>query len=216
MGEEGIDTRHIVSHPGVGTGVAHIAVDDRGDNTVIVAPLANGAMTVAQVEAAADALAAADVVLAQLECPMECILRAMRIARAGGAVTILNPAPARRLPLALVEVVDLMVLNQTEAATIGTIEGPDVIETLGAAGARYRGRLTPSLPADVVDPTGAGDAFCGTLAAALAGGADRTDAIVRAMAAGALAVETAGAVPSLPTADAVEARIRAAPSGWPR
>jgi ribokinase len=216
MEAEGIDTAHVKRHSSVKTGVAHIAVEGGdGDNTVIVVPLANAAMTVPQVEAAADAVAAADVVLAQLECPMNCIVRAMAIARKGGALTILNPSPAQRLPPELIGLVDILVVNQTEATIVGKVDGPDIVETLGADGARFGDQVVPALAADVVDPTGAGDAFCGTLAAALASGSDRADAVARAVAAGALAVERAGAVPSLPTSAEVEARIRAAPFGWP-
>jgi ribokinase len=215
METEGIETAHVQRHSSIPTGVAHIAVEYDGDNTVIVVPLANAAMTVQQVEAAADALTAADVVLTQLECPMKCIVRAMAIARQGGAITVLNPAPAQPLPAELIDVVDILVVNQTEATMLGKVSGPDIIETLGAEGARFGDRVVPALAADVIDPTGAGDAFCGTLAAALASGLDRSEAVVRAVAAGALAVERDGAVPSLPTAVEVEARIRAAPSGWP-
>ena len=230
--EEGMGTSAVERDPRHPTGVAHIMVDDAGDNLIVVVPRANHALDPALVGRHKDLVASATVVLAQLEIPLESVEAALRIARAAGATTLLNPAPARELPSRLLELVDVCMPNETEAAMLSgrPVAGPDdaaqaaavlvargcraVVVTLGSQGAvcvDAHGRLDIApFTVDAVDATAAGDAFCGTFAAALARGDSRADALRRAAAAGALATTLAGAVPSLPDAAAVDAMLAGA------
>ena len=209
LATEGVDTTFIARHADLPTGTAHIAVDHAGGNTIIAYAGANGALAPPPPAAATGA----DVVLAQLECPLASIANALRSGRDAGARTILNPAPFRPLPADVLALVDVMVANEGEAARLGDAAVPILVVTEGERGARVGDRRTRALPVDVVDPTGAGDAFCGTLAAALADGAALDDALGRAVVAGALACTVAGAFPSLPTAAAVDAVLAGADSG---
>lgn len=161
--------------------------------------------------------------MTQLEQPVAAARRALAIARAGGARTVLNPAPAAQLPEGMLALCDIVTPNESEAAALTGIEvtGPDsaraaaaalraqgagiVMVTLGAQGALFDdGSRVVHLPAllagPVVDTTGAGDAFSGGLAAALAGGADPLDAARRGIATAALAVTRPGTAGAMPTA----------------
>jgi ribokinase len=195
---EGVDITHLRAAAGQATGVALIVVDDTGGNTIVVAAQANDALLPEHVPE--DVITGDDVLLTQLEVPVETVTHALRLARAAGATAILNPAPARHLPREVLDLVDVLVANETEADVVGG-EGACglVVTTLGARGARAGTRLLPAFAVDAVDPTGAGDAFCGALAAALAAGGSMDAALLRAGAAGAAAVAVVGAVPSLPT-----------------
>lgn len=194
---------HRVDQP---TGVALIAVDGVGENQIVVAPGANGALSAAHLPATLDA----DAVLAQLEVPLPTVEAALR--RAVG-FRCLNAAPADDGAATLLAHCDCVIVNETERAALGSaLDGFDglVVTTLGAAGAvahRDGRRLaaTPP-PVDVVDTVGAGDAFCGAFVTELAGGADLRRALAMAVTAGALATEQPGAQPSLPTRAEVEAR----------
>jgi len=225
--DDGIDTAHLHRSPDQPTGIAQIVVDDRGDNTIVVAPLANHALDPARIGDASDLLRSARVVLAQLETPLDSVTAAFELGRSGGATTILNPAPA--LPLPDLTLVDIIVPNETEAAaltgeTVGDAAGARraaavlrargaaaALVTLGDQGAVWDDgtRVIDVEPFAVaaIDATAAGDAFCGALAAALAAEAPIETALVRAAAAGALATTGAGALPSLPTAAAVNALL---------
>lgn len=213
------------------TGVALIVVDPEGRNQIAVAPGANHALTVERVARHADALAWADVVLLQLETPIETVRWALREARRLGKTTILNPAPARVLPLPpdLLGLVDYLTPNESEAARLTGREVRSVadaeaagralveagvgaaIVTLGPAGAvvvRATGRIhVPAFAISPVDTVGAGDAFSGALATLLAAGATVEDALVVANAAGGLACTRRGAVGALPTREAVQALL---------
>ena len=204
------------------TGTALILVEERGDNSIVVIPGANGTLTTADVDQAAELIRAAGVLLLQLEVPLLTTLRAAQIARAAGTTVILTPAPAQPLPPALLAVTDVLVPNQIEVAQVsGTDAEPTaaarallaqgcraVVVTLGAQGALLvtpdGAESIPPLPVTAVDTVGAGDAFAGALAASLAEGHELTTALRYAAAAGALATTQAGAVPSLPTRAAVE------------
>ncbi|WP_341358380.1 ribokinase [Georgenia sp. M64] len=202
------------------TGTALIWITDDGENAIIVAPGANAEVTVDA--AAAGRLAVADVVLAQLEIPLETVVASAR-ARRGGARFVLNAAPSRDLPAHVWAEIDVLVVNEHEARDLA---GPDpvghhgnpgglaaallervpaVVVTLGGDGALVAERgsepETVTAPAvTAVDTTGAGDTFCGVLAAALADGASLADAARLAAAAGALAVTRPGAQNAVPTA----------------
>ena len=189
------------------TGMAVIFVDAAGENCIAVVPGANGALSPAHAEAAVRASAPC-LVLAQREVPEDAILAGFRAARAGGATTVLNAAPSGMVAPALLELTDLLVVNEGEAAALGgapalaSRHALGVIVTLGAAGATHIARdgevrSWPVFAVTVQDTTGAGDAFTGCLAASLAAGLGIAAAMPLALAAGALACTHDGAVPSL-------------------
>jgi ribokinase len=192
------------------TGLAVIALDDSGENTIVVQNGANGLLT--QLHAGdISAIRAATVVLAQLEVPIEVVLDVARTANAAGRIFVLNPSPMRELPAELLALVDVLVVNEHEARQVdaGSLGLPCVITTLGAAGAEVRISGTapiriPARVAAVLDATGAGDTFVGVLAAEIAAGRDLKDAAYRATVASSLAVERMGAVASIPTKEEVD------------
>ncbi len=219
---EGIDVSGITVTRDRPTGSALIVVAADGANTVTVAPGANATLAAG---AAGPAPAATDVVVAQLEVPVEAVRAAFDLARAAGATAVLNPSPigAGR---ALVPDVDVVVVNQAEAAELAgaplaatTSEamaqaehlaglarrpGQTVVVTLGEGGAVAVGPEGPIVVAGervtAVDTTGAGDCFLGVLAAGLAEGRPLADVLLRANRAAALAVTRAGTVAAMPTA----------------
>lgn len=220
--DEGIDVSRIrvVDEP---TGVALIGVGARGANAILLAPGANGALV------EGDAVLAgrdASVVLTSFEIPYEVALAAVRNARASGATPIVTPAPAHALSAELLALDPILVPNEHEltvmignddsAAALAEVTrrtaGP-VIVTQGAAGAllahgERRERFNSRQPAaSVVDTTGAGDAFVGTLAAWLADGRPLDEAIAAANAAGALSVSALGARDGLPDRSKIEALL---------
>ena len=197
---------------GVPTGSAYIAMLADSANSIIVSRGANAELTP---DAAAAAVEGASVVLTQLEIDPRTAEAALAAGRRTGARTILNAAPAEGVTPSLLAVTDLLVVNETEAEALGGIDallgaGPDaLVVTLGSHGARW---LTPggddlavrAFEVDAVDTTGAGDAFCGALAAALAGGADALSALLRASAAGAVTTTAVGAQTELLTPAAID------------
>lgn len=210
------------------TGLAVVMVAGSGENAIVVAAGANDHVAVGAVDAAR--IAAADVLLTQLEVPVTVVRAGAAAARAAGTLVLLNAAPARELAADLLALVDLLIVNEHEAAALadrpagdpddlaGRLLGlvPAVVVTLGAAGALYRtaaGRRehVPAVPARVVDTTAAGDTFCGVLAAELAAGRPVPVAMRWASAAASLGVQTAGAIPSIPDRAAVAARL---PAHW--
>jgi ribokinase len=213
LGAEGIDSGCVRRHSELPTGRAHITVDESGANTIVVASGANAAVSFPSA-----ALEGADVLLAQLECPMDVVVAAMTAARAVGVTTVLNPAPATPLPQALLRSVDHLVANEHEADHLGRFEYHGIaVVTRGKKGALVlvpgeEQRVVPALPVPVIDTTAAGDAFCGCLAAAVAERRPLTDVLRRATAAGAFTVTAEGAYRSLPYADDVEDLIAQADS----
>ena len=214
--------------PGMASGVAQIVVDLHGENAIAVASGANAALSPADVNALPHELfAGARVFLASLEVPLDTVARGLERAKQGGLITLLNPAPADALRdrLELLELVDVLTPNQIEAAELtgGGQEARDVfsiahrlrqfgardcIITLGAEGCLVvgdRAEQIAGLKVSAVDTTAAGDAFNGVLAVALAEGRDLMDAARWANRAAALGVTRAGAQPSLPTRDEIEA-----------
>lgn len=208
------------------SGLALIAVAASGENTIVVAPGANSLLSVRDVEQAAPALRAAQVVVAQLEIPAAPVLRAFELARAAGATTVLNPAPAQSVSDTILSLTDVLVCNETEAQALTGLRASDAGEaaksalallgrgprlvalTRGAAGctvASHEGVThVPAFPVIAVDATAAGDAFIGALACQLAAGIAPLEAARYASAAAALSVQRPGAQPSLPTAEEVE------------
>ncbi len=201
----GIEAALTVVAPGaadvseVRTGRALITVDATGENAIVVDPGANGCLNESALDALAD-LGPGDVLLCQLEVPLGIVAAAVRQAADRGARVVVNCAPFAVLPAEVVAAADPLVCNETEAAAfadLGLLPGSWLV-TFGAAGCSWDGEqyVAPLVPAaEVVDTTGAGDAFCGALAAALAGGATRAEAVAAAQAAGAEAVRRRGAQP---------------------
>jgi ribokinase len=186
------------------SGIAVITVDGAGENTIVVAPGANGRLTEFS-ETDLTTIRAAQLLILQLEVPLGTVTAAAEIASAAGVQVLLNPSPATALPANLLAAVDLLVLNEGEAESLGApalAAVPHVVTTLGSAGARYRGpageQAEASPPAVTpIDTTGAGDAFTGAFAVAWLAGLGPAAAMRWACAAGALATTRPGA--SAPT-----------------
>ncbi len=227
LAREGLELDGLAVDAALPSGVAVITVRRDGENQIVVAPGANAALDAAAVAAR---LPGADALLLQLEVPLTAVIAAARAAREAGVRTVLNAAPARDLPGELLAGLDVLVVNRVEAAQLagGDAEPAALAErllargvravvlTLGADGAMWRdadGLLVQRVePVEVVDTTGAGDAFCGALATRLAEGASAGEALRFACAAGALACAGAGAQPALPRRAEVDARLRRPPA----
>lgn len=229
--QAGVDVRHVVALPEVASGVALIAVDASGQNAIIIAPGANGALTPADVDSAEEAIAGARVLLLQLETPLPAVQRAAELARAADTTVVLNPAPAQALPPDLLALVDFLIPNEHEAAILLGEPGfagdaarqavdlrevtgvGNVVMTLGGrgvilvSGTESTPHVVQPHAVTVVDTTAAGDAFVGAFAVALAEGRAPQEAVRWGNAAGALAVTRSGAQPSLPTRVEVEALL---------
>jgi len=193
----GVDTTHIARTTGVATGHAAIAVDARGENTIIVSPGANGRVTVADL-ASLHSLQPGDVLLGSLEVDTDVIAEATRIAAARGARVILNLAPFAPLPGDVLDLADPVVVNEHENELLAAdgLTPRSVLVTLGGAGSRWGEHVVPAgVVSEVVDTTGAGDCYCGTLAAGLAAGLSDADAMQAASTAAALSVGWVGAQP---------------------
>jgi ribokinase len=191
------------------TGTALITVADTGENAIVVNPGANATLTDLTAEER-QAIAAANIVLLQLEIPLDTVIEAARVAT---GTVVLNAAPAQSLPRTLLESVDLLIVNEHEAEQLGGAEEllravPQLVVTLGASGAVVYTRDTTSvvvgIRVEVVDTTGAGDTFCGALVAKLGEGAALHEAVGFATAAAALSVGRAGAVPAIPTREEID------------
>ena len=197
------------------TGVAAVMIDASGENSIIVIPAANAHLAAADAQAIADRMDGPAVVLACLEVPVAVVDAWAAIAAQREWTFILNPAPApaEPLPASLLANVSIITPNETELETLGTVESlhaagvPTVIVTRGGDGASlFTGGAEhhqPAYPARPVDTTGAGDAFNGALATALASGRDIHEALAFAAAAGALSTRMVGARDALPTPEEV-------------
>lgn len=193
------------------TGTAHIVVDASGANSIVVVPGANGTVhALSDVHRAA--IAAADVLLLQLELPMSAVVEAARFARSRRVPVVLTPGPAVPLPEELLDAVDLLVPNEQEAATLNLspAEHRDVLVTLGAAGARYERAgvaplAVPAFEVTAVDTTAAGDTFVGAFAVARGEHLDLERALRWASAAAALSVQRFGASASMPDRAEIDA-----------
>ncbi|QAV69052.1 ribokinase [Salinibacterium sp. UTAS2018] len=210
------------------TGTALIAVDNTGENTIIVEAGANA--DVADLTATdSSALSAASALVMQLEIPLATVIEAARIARAVGTRVILNAAPIQALPSDLLENLDILIVNEHEAAELARdndlsseLDGigerllslvSTVIVTLGSKGAALHRVgsepvIVPAHRVTAVDATGAGDTFCGAFAAGVVEGMMLEDALRFAGAAASISVENHGAVPSIPFREAIETRLK--------
>jgi ribokinase len=225
---EGIDTEFCVTTSEHATGGAAIIIDAaRGDNAIVVVPGAAFELTTAEIDRAADRIAESSAFLTQLELPLAIVAHGLELAHRSGVPTILNPAPAVQLPDHLYEWCDYLTPNESEAAAlvgraVSSVEDADraaevllargagsVVITLGAQGAfvktRALSRHVPAVTAGpVVDTTGAGDAFNGGFAVALAEGRDIVAATEFGCAVAAVSVTRFGTAPSMPTRAEIE------------
>lgn len=232
LSRERVSTDYVTLDRHNPTGVAMIVVDSSGENMITVAPGANGVLSTTQVEKARLRVRAADFVLIQMEIPRETVAGVIGMAYKENTPVMLNPSPvpARPLPPELVSMVDVMVVNEPEAAALTGVEVSDdvqaekaarvlqemgaarVVLTMGAGGAlavSSEAVFVPARKVDVVDTVGAGDAFCGGLVTALSEGAEFVDAVKFASAAAALACTRIGAQASLPSRTDIESFLRA-------
>jgi len=214
------------------TGAAFIYVHEtRGDNAIIVVPGAAGGLCPADVDAAADAIRDSRVFVTQLEQPEDAARRGLELARAAGCITVLNPAPAIKFDSSLFTLCDYVVPNETEAEALTGIAVGDLagarragdallakgagttLITLGERGALFHCRdrslhVPPFAVGKVIETTGAGDAFVGGFAAALADGADPLAAARFGSATAGISVTRAGTAPSMPRRAEIEALLR--------
>jgi ribokinase len=223
---EGVGTRYLERTSETNTGVGFIVLDPSGDNRILLDPGTNELFSPEHVRGAAESFDEASVVIAQLEIPSDTAIAGLSLGRKAGATTILNPAPVRPLERSAFAEIDILTPNQTEARVILGRDPDDpaddmdicnelldlgvgtVVLTRGAEGATIvtsgGTESIASFDVEVVDSTGAGDAFNGTLATSLARGDDLTSAVRRACAGGALACTKLGVIPALPHAKEVD------------
>ncbi|MBN2270149.1 MAG: ribokinase [Sedimentisphaerales bacterium] len=224
--KERVNTDHIQQTKDAPSGVALIMVDDKGENSIVVAPGANLKLSPQDVRAAEVEIKAAGAVVAQLEVPLDTIQCAAELANRSNVPFILDPAPARELPQELLELVDVLTPNETEAQILTGIEVTDeesareasmnllgrgvkaAIITLGSKGFLLvdgdQAVYVPAHKVRAVDSTAAGDAFTGSLAVGIAQGKGLLDAASFANYVAALAVTKMGAQSSMPTLQEVQ------------
>ncbi|WP_018729825.1 ribokinase [Salinispora oceanensis] len=217
----GVDTSQLRVMYGA-SGVALVMVNAEGENAIVVSPGANATMT-GLTEPELTAVREADVLVAQLEIPVETVTEAAVAARAAGTRVVLNAAPARTVPPELFAATDVLVVNESEAQTF-TGHGrdkpealleltPRAVLTLGVSGAWYGDRdggraCVPAVPVETVDSTAAGDAFSAALAVGWGEGRDLVDAARWATGAGAACVRRLGASVALPRRDEIDELYR--------
>lgn len=217
---DAVDVRHLRQADDLPTGVAMITTDDAGENCIALDPGANLALSIADLDAAADLIAGASMLICQLEVPLEAVRHGLALARAHGVPALLNPSPAVRLPPDCYERLDYLVPNRSEAAALTGIATDDlqgaraaamqlrrcgvaeVLLTLGADGVMWCGphgcrHLTAPIVRPV-DTAGAGDTFAGAFAAARWRGLAMDEAIGQAQRAAAFSVQRRGAQASMP------------------
>jgi ribokinase len=228
---EGVGTRFLQDSADLPTGAAAIIIDDKAaENAIIVVPGAAAALTTQEIDQAAETIGSAAVFLTQLETPLPLVVHALRLARAKGVTTILNPAPATALSAEILALVDILTPNETEAAMLSglpvtnTAEAEaaadaliargagSVVITLGEKGALLRRNgetvLAPAVKAGkLVDTTGAGDSFNAGIAVALSEGRSMAEALRFACAVAGLKVTRAGAGAGMPHRAEVDALL---------
>lgn len=206
---EGMNPALLRHEPGP-TGTAVVTIDATGENNIVILPGANATL-LHLTEPERELVRRSDVLICQLEVPDSVVEDAVTTAWEAGTKVVLNPTPVRAVPAAILAAVDVLIVNEHEAEQLRVTDlaVPCVLTTLGSRGAALavRGKPTVHIAARktiAIDTTGAGDTFVGSFAAAIAGGADYETAARRASVAGSLSVEEQGAVPSIPTRQAVD------------
>lgn len=223
--KEGIITDQIIIDTQNPTGTALILVAENAENCIAVAPGANGALSTDHIEQISDTLEGADMVVMQAEIPYETIRQVALLANKKGIKIMFNPAPACSIDSELMHIIDILVLNESEAQyisnslieednidqiaqTLRDAGAKSVIITLGRKGSYLKTESEaysiPSYPVNAVDTTAAGDVFCGALAVACAGSRINSEALRFASAAAAIAVTRVGAQPSIPVLSEVQ------------
>ena len=223
--DAGLDVAHVGLDPEQPTGAALVMFDADGDNYLTVAPGSNYALTPAHVDAAAETIGKSRVVLMQMEIEPPAIRRAVEVARAGGATVAFNYAPVRERQIDVGDGIDVLIVNETEAAQLAEADGDPadlasslrsrgpglVIVTLGREGVLLcddaGARRQPGFAVEPVDATAAGDTFCGAFCLARAEGRGVDESARFAQAAAALCVSGFGAQPSIPTRDRIDALL---------
>lgn len=225
----GVHIANITTTPDMTSGVAMITVSDSAENTIIVVPAANHTFDDSDIERLQAHLSQIDVLLLQLEIPLEWVVKAAKMAHEAGVTVVLDPAPARELPEDLYQYIDILTPNETEAAALVGYDIPDdatlqkaaadllgrgvktVVMTLGADGLFWASRegsgRMPTFKVTPVDTVAAGDAFNGGLASALSEKESLTEALRRGLATGALATTKPGAQPAMPSRSEVMAML---------
>jgi len=223
--EDNINVDYVLKDTEAPSGVAQIFVADDGENCIAVASGANSKLSPGDIQDAKEVIESADILLTQLETPVETISKAISLARAHGKTVILNPAPAQPLPDELLSKLSVITPNETEAELLTGVKVIDehsaasasavlkekgvesVIITLGSKGAfvDHEGEqyMVPGFKVEAVDTTAAGDTFNGALAVALSQKKPFRDAVRFANAAAALSVTKLGAQPSVPSLDSI-------------
>lgn len=226
MKKDGLGVEGIEKVEGVSTGIASIVVDDSAHNSIIVVPGANFEITKEDIDRHIDLYKEADIIVHQLETPIDVVAYSMEVSKKIGKTTILNPAPARELSDEMIANVDYLIPNETELELISGMEvktDEDVkaasrilmdkgvkklIVTLGSKGAMYidenETKVVKAYKVTAVDTTAAGDSFIGGLTTGIAKGLTIEKAMEFATKVGALTVTKAGAQTSLPTLEEVE------------
>lgn len=224
--KDGINTSFVFQDDNTPSGVALIFVDENGENMLVPVPGANGRLLPVDIEKARIAIESADIMVLQLEVPLQTVEYAITIAYEKGIPIVLNPAPGRKLESQLIEKVNYITPNETEAETLTGIKVVDdssakkagmellklgtktVIITLGKKGSMLidanHSELIPAFVVDAVDATAAGDAFTGGFAYAVACGKDIREAIKFGNAVAGITVTRMGAQPSMPTKNELE------------
>ncbi len=228
--KEGVSTKYVVQTSEAPSGIALITVDDAGNNVIVVAPGANQTLSPEDVKKAGSDIASSGALVAQLEIPLKTVEFAARLANDSAVPFILDPAPAQKLNPELLQMVDVLTPNETEAQILTDIEVIDkdsartaaekllesgvksVIVTMGAKGFLLatddKMEFIPAVKVDAVDTTAAGDAFTGSLAVGLARGNTLAEAASFANYVAALSVTKMGAQSSMPTKEAVESFMK--------
>ncbi|RKU28691.1 ribokinase [Candidatus Poribacteria bacterium] len=230
MSSENINTQHVTTDKDVGTGIASIFVDSDGENSIIVIPRANMCIAISEIDKAAESISQAEILLLQLETPIDASIRATEIAKESNTPVILDPAPAKPLPKQFLSQVDILTPNTAEAEHLSgiatnTIDScidagkvllqhlsqdkfSAVVMTLGNKGVlvvtHSQTEHIPAVAVNAVDTTGAGDAFTGALATSIAKSNTLIDSVQYANTAGAAAVTVLGATPSMPYPSKIE------------
>lgn len=224
LASHGVDVAELSTLPGTPTGVAHIHVQRGGENHIVISPGANGTLS-ALTQSQRRVISAADVLLLQLEIPMEGVLEAAHTANEAGVPVILTPAPAVPLPRELLDCVDLILPNRVEleqlTSTTDLVDGArtlasagmDVVVTLGTEGCMWVSKAgevvtTAAHQVPVVDSTGAGDCFTGAFAVTWAATKDIPSAMEVATVAASLSVQKGGAASSMPSYTEIQVALR--------